>query len=403
MKYFKNISLIFTAIIFQFANAQQIVFTAKNSLNEDVFWRIDLSNPNSYFNITEALNSNALYSGINKGPISTSHNGNYYIFQSERFDTNIDGYEAITICKSDFSSFEVPRDINGNVYHSEGIMQISNDGNTILFCKGDGTHSRDVYKITKNGNSWSIPIELTTNSNLDYNISPYLSYDETKLLFESSSDPYSIESIKEININGTNLLTKVATSNISSSSQIKSPCYDFEGNIFFEGETDAERIYKLSKSGGSPSVVKSSFTNDNSPITLPNGKIASLYLPNSTHQIKVMDTNGSNDQMFTSTNSDFIEVSDIGMSAGEMGLAGIKNESLLKDGLTIIHNKDQTITISSLSNGDYYFSNSLGQELSSFSLSNSSMYTTPILTNGVYFIRSKDIKQSIIHKVLIQN
>lgn len=308
--------------------AQQIVYTEFNSLSQDIFWKTNTAPPFIYQKITDSLNQHSQFIGVHKGPISTSHNGNYYVFQSERFENSATsgmGYPAITICKSDFSYFEVPKDATGSVFHSEGIMQITNDGATIYFVQSGGTHTRDVFKITKGATSWTNPVELSSISNYSFNISPYISYDETKILFESSHTSAYSTAIQESLNNGVTLSIKTATTLISNSIQVKSPCYDVLGNIYFECQTDAERVWKLSASGGSPIIINNLFTNDNSPVTLPDGRIASLYVQNSTHQIKIMDHTGLNDFMVTSPSPQFTEVFDIGISAGGAIPLGVKD------------------------------------------------------------------------------
>lgn len=320
-------------------DAQQVVFTVQNASSQDEFWKVNVGAPFIYEKITDSINQHAIYSGTNKGPICTSHNGDYYIFQSERFDNNIGGYEAITICKSDFSYFEVPKDGSGNAFHSEGIMQVSNDGQTIYFVQGGGTHTRDIYKIAKSGAVWSAPFELTANTSSAYNISPYLSYNETKLIFESSSTSSFSTSLKEVIATGSGLTAITSIAAVANNCiQIKSPCYDVAGNIYFEAETDAERVWKISATGGTPVIVNNSFGNDNSPITLPDGRIASLHLPGSTHQIKIMDANGLNDFMITTTSGSFTEVFDIGMSAGGNSVSGIEKNNMINSLLTVYPN-----------------------------------------------------------------
>lgn len=298
-------------------SAQQLVFTEQDAQSNDVFWRCHVQPQTVFENITDSINAHALYSGINKGPINVSHNGQWYVFQSERFDQNIGGYEAITICSSNFTAFEVPKDAQGNAFHAEGIMQITNNGSTIYFVSGGGTGARDIFRIDRQGSFWSQPVELTTTATaFTYHTSPYLSYDETRLLFESAASSYPVEAIEEISTTGTNLSTRLLITDISNCSQVRSPCFDISGNIYVEAETDAERIWKLSGGNLPATAVAPSITNDNSPVTLPSGEIFSVYLPAQLHEPKVMDGNGGNSFMLSVSGYPFTEVYDIGISAG---------------------------------------------------------------------------------------
>jgi hypothetical protein len=395
----KKIIVLLSLVLCKSINAQQVVFTVQNGSGQDEFWRVFVNSPFVYQNITDELNQQALFPGVNKGPISTSHNGDYYIFQSERFDNNIDGYEAITICRSDFSYFEVPKDDAGNAFHSEGILQISNDGQTIYFVQGGGTNTRDIYKISKVGSTWSAPTELSTNTGFDYNISPYLSYDETKIIFESSATSDFSTAISEVTSSGAGLTVITTIAAVANNCiQIKSPCYDASGNVYFEGETDAERVWTISASGGAASIVNNSFTNDNSPITLPNGSLASLYLPGSTHQIKIMDADGSNDFMVTNSSASFDEVFDIGISAGANGLTGIEDANGHSSDFTVYPNPaSNSITVQTASNrqqSTMKIYNAVGQEVFQRStIQQSSNIDVSSFSSGIYHISYFDGEQ----------
>lgn len=321
----KKFVIILPILLFKLIlSAQSIYFTTRNTLGDDVFFKVDVNQAFVYENVSSFINGHALYSGANKGPLTVSHNGNYLVFSSDQFanSTVTGGYEAITICSSDFSTFEVPVNASGSAFHSEGIMQISDDGQTVYFVQGDGTHGRDIFKISRNGAFWTDPIELSTASTFDFNIAPYLSYDETKLIFEASNDQSLNTNISQVMNDGSNLENVTSISQIANAIQLKSPCYDLNNNVFLEIETDSERIWKINV-GGSPEIINSSYTNDNSPVTLPDGRVVSVYIPSSTHEIKVMDNSGVNLSMLTQTNSQFDEVFDIGISAGGSSVSNI--------------------------------------------------------------------------------
>lgn len=396
----KIFTLILTIAISPVLIAQQIVFTTKNDGN-DVFWRMNAKSPMVYENLSSLLVAKATASGTIKGPISMSHTGNFYIFHSDRFadGSTTDGYEAITICSADLKTIEVPT-FGGKAFHGEGIMQISNDGKTIYFVQ-KGSHDRDIFKSVKTGNTWSDPVELTKTSTFAYHLSPYLAYDESKILFEASNDPYVISAIKEMSNSGANTKQVTSVGSISNAKQIKSPCYDAAGNIYFEGETDAERIWKMANGTGTPTIIKSSFTNDNSPVTTPDGKIVSLYLPNSTHQLKIMQADGSGDVMLSATSGSFTELEDIGISAGGTSVASLNENSI--SGLKIFPNPTiGNFKLHATEAGEYMLSNELGQTVQTISLNamNNYSYEVKGLKEGVYMLVNLN-GGVVTHKIVV--
>lgn len=403
----KNIILLLFLFILKITIAQQIVFTTKNVANEDVFFKVNVDNPFFYENLTDSLNQHASFNGIHKGPICTSHNGNYYIFQSERFDSpaNTGGYAAITICNSDFNYFEVPKDAQGNAFHSEGILQIANDGRTIIFVQGGGTHTRDIYKITKGTNYWSSPQEITASlTGYSYYLSPYLSYDETKILFEAANSTYPTTAIQEINLTGTGFAPITSIASIAGAIQVKSPAYDLNCNIYFEAETDAERVWKIDSMGSAPFMVNSIFTNDNSPVTLPDGRLASLTLPNSTHQIKIMNGNGLNDFMITSSSSSFDEVQDIGISAGGNITTGIISENSHNATLLISPNPTKELFSINFSGhiADLKVFDLLGCEIGMIEIG-AKKYQLKNVSNGIFILKLIDTNGEAFTKKIIIN
>ena len=367
---------------------QQIVFTTLNSSSEEIFMRINVSNPFVYENITDAINTHALFPGNHKGPISVSHKGDYYVFKSERFESplNTDGYEAITICKSDFTNFEVPKDQAGNVFHADGIMQISSDGNTIYCVKAGPANGADVYKITRIGNYWE-EMDISASSTFNINKAPYLSYLEDRIIFESSNDVNFSTAISQVLVSGVGLSTYTSISEIPGATQIKSPCYDNGANVYFEAETDGERVWKINV-GGTPEIVNNSFTNDNSPITLFDGRIVSVYIPQSTHQLKVMNSDGTSESMLTQSVASFEEIFDIGISAGDVGLANISK--IQKNNFVFSPNPAANeITISNLKQEtDFVLKNPEGKIVQNGKTSGEINVST--LKSGVYFLTIAD-------------
>lgn len=306
----------FTLSISVFAFSQAgpqpcVVFTSNNGTN-DILWRMKASLPAVYENISEALDAHALYPGIHKGPVSISQNGEWFIFRSTRFDAaSAANGEAITIAKYDMSVIETPMNPNPNWYYGEGLAQVSNDGQSFIYVDAGPVHNRDVFKVNKvTATSWNPPVNLTANSTFSYNTHPRFSEDQNKVIFNASEDPYIASNIAMTDFSG-NVTMLVATSDIAGCGLLNSGNLLTDGTLIFEAETDAERIWTKNTSA-SYSAINTSMTNDNSPCIARN-KILSLSLPNTTHQIKMMNMDGSNPIMLTNANALFDEVMDIGI------------------------------------------------------------------------------------------
>ena len=262
------------------------VFTTDDGGN-DKLWRVKIATPAVYESITDALDAHALFPGYHKGPVSISRNGEWFIFRSTRFDgESAANGEAITIAKTDMSVIETPKNPNPSWYYGEGMLQVSDDGQTILYVDAGTSHSRDVFKVEKvTATSWGTPVNLTGTSPYDYNTYPRFSYDATnRIVFNASNDPYIASNLGLTDLSG-NVSMLIAATDISGCDLVNSGNLLADGSLYFEGETDAERIW-VKNSSGTISALNTTMTNDNSPV-FAGSKIVSLQLPNSLHHLQM--------------------------------------------------------------------------------------------------------------------
>jgi hypothetical protein len=322
IKIFFSFSLLCSIQYGVFAQSQ-VVFTSVKNDTVYKFWRVNVDTPFVFDNISQKLDLIAPLPGKDYGPITVSQDGSWYAFASERFDADAQGWAALTVTNSNFTTYEVIHDSLGQVIHSEGKVYVLSGGNAIVFCADFGNHNRDIFVIHKNGPNWGMPVNLTVSSTYDYNYYPYVSDDGLKILFDASPSSFPSTAIGEMNINGSGLSFPVTAASMTSGIAAHSPCYGIDGSIIYEGDAAGERIWKLPYGSSTPTIINASYGNDNSPVTLTDGRIASLWLPGGWHEIKIMNADGTNGYMLTDSSSLFTEVFDAGISSAHSYITGI--------------------------------------------------------------------------------
>lgn len=298
----------------------QITYTANSTL-----WRI-LAQPGAVAeNLSTKLNAIARFPGGHSGPVAVSRDGAWYVFRSERFAADCQGDAGLTVAPASFASAQTIQN-NGASLHGEGLAAITSGGTAVVFEDGGGPHTRDLYVVRRSGSGWSAPQLLTGASTFTYNYWPSLSPDGTKVVFDMGPTSFPSTAIGEVRLDGTGFRVVITENSgptgTTSGSKVEahSPSYAPDGSIVFEAQWSSdttlaqgvERVWRLPAAGGTP-VLVSPGGNDNSPVVLPDGRIASLVLPASTHQIKVMGATGQNPFVLTPSS---LEVDDIGLSAG---------------------------------------------------------------------------------------
>lgn len=252
-------------------------------------------------NITQALDH--LYPGGGDGSLNISPDGDWLVLDTERFNSECDGWACLAIISADLSYGDAVR-ADGQMVHTEGISAVASGGNLIVYPYGDGPNEVDLWAVTRAGDAWGAPLLLTADSPYSFNTMPALSDDGSKVIFDCSSEPYGGEgaAICEVGTGGIgfNIVLTPADSptGYPITGALHQPDYSLDGSIVFEGDWGSEQIWRLSPGASEPVLVTEEFGNDNSPCVLPDGRIVSLWLdrPNGTgaHEIKVMAADGSN-------------------------------------------------------------------------------------------------------------
>ena len=256
--------------------------------------------------------------------VNISPDGEWLVLITTRFDSECTDWACLAVVKSDLSSGDVVR-ANGQIIHPEGIA-IASGGNMIIYVAGDGTHSRDLWKVTRSGNTWNTPVLLTGASTYDFAGWPAISHDGSKVIFDCGDVPAGDEgtAICEIGVNG-NGFRVVRTpddvpSGYSSSPQLHSPDYAPDGSIVFESDWSgfSTQIWQLPADSGEPYPISTSdFPNQVGPCVLPDGRVVHLWLGRSEntegfHELTVMEADGSS----TTVILQGVNIFDIGIGCG---------------------------------------------------------------------------------------
>lgn len=402
-----SLSLVWLSQYKGFAQSQ-IVFTSSTNDTINKFWRVNVDTPFIFDNISQRLDMIAPLQGKDYGPVTVSHDGNWYAFTSERFDADAQGWAALTMINSDFINFEVIHDSTGQVIHSESIAYVLSGGNAIVFVAGFGNHNLDVFVIHKNGSNWGMPKNLTAGSTYDYNYCPYVSSDGSKVLFDASNSSFPSTAIGEINIDGTGLGFPITASSMPGGIAAHSPCYGIDGSIIYEGDASGERIWWLPDGSLTTFIVNASYGNDNSPVTLPDGRIASLWLPGNWHEIKIMNADGTNGYMLTDSSSLFTEVFDVGISSAPAYLTGI-NENTTPVLMNIFPNPasdEITISFTSIQNNGLIELLDITGKCVMLQPINNAKKLIKIncisLSDGVYIIKLYNADNCVFEKVIVK-
>jgi len=375
-----------------------IVFSTYN----DKFWYMNADSAFVYHSISEHFDAIAPYSGSDHVPITVSYDGNWYAFRSTRFDNENGGWGDLVIVKSDYSEYEVIK-LNGNLIHSTGRAMVFNNGNSIVFVSEDlGNHSKDVYVIHKTNGVWGGAINLTQSSSYQYNYFPTISPNGTKVLFDASPSSYPSMAVGEVNIDGTDLHFPIVA---GSGEEAHSGSYDPNGAIVYEGSNN-ESIWRLDAGTTTPVRIASDQANDNTPFVLPDGRIVSLELPNVTHQIKIMNADGTNNHMISNgSSSDFDEVYDLGLSGYSRTPTNLQN--INNSEINIYPNpatnnlfleiKNLEFKINNYNKNEVFIYDVTGKVVKQLIVNNSKLIIKiDDLQNGVYFIQVGTITQKII-------
>lgn len=252
-------------------------------------------------NLTTGMNPLGTGADINVNP---SRNNQWLALNSERFSGSCSGWACLSIVSGALTTKELVKPSNQFV-HPEGRPAITNDGLTVYWVQ-QGSHTRDVFMSHKTGSTWGAAVNVTSTSTKAYNEWPQLSADETKLAFHCSSVPYGGAGTSVCIVNATGggfqvIATGTTRTGGTSSKALISPSFTPDGlSLVFEADWTGEQVWRYPLAGGVQPTLVGAFNNDNSPCVLPDGRVASLYLPASNHQLKIMKADGTGSFTFSS-------------------------------------------------------------------------------------------------------
>jgi hypothetical protein len=220
----------------------------------------------------------------------------------------------------------------GQEVYPEDRASIASGGNTLVYPAEGGPHGWDLYATTLTGSTWSAPLLLTAgmqNGPGDAGSGEFahwvgFSPDGTSVVFECGPSEYQTPGadvcISKLDGSSTTVaVSHLAWSGATDSDYTHAPDYAPDGTLVFEADWNpagggggSERIWRFTPPSTIAPVTPSTIGDDNSPCVLPDGRIASLWLPNSNHELKVMNADGSNGTVVEAD----VDVEDVGTSCG---------------------------------------------------------------------------------------
>jgi hypothetical protein len=261
-------------------------------------------------------------SGINISP-----DGQWLIAATSRFgcgDTNCLVLISQNVCMAEViidSGTGLP--INSDEWSAVGVLP--NGDIVVVYPGGNGPHPIDLFAITRHDGAWGTSTLLTASDPYPYNAYPSLSKDSTKLLFDCGTNSYSGgngTAMCQVNTDGTDFSVLHTPSDGPAGDgewPLHKGNYTPSGAIVFEGEWNqgVEIIWEYAEGSSVPEMVNKdtsygipAYTDDNTPCVLPDGRIASLWLPNANHELKIMNADGTNGIVLEAN----VDVVDVGQS-----------------------------------------------------------------------------------------
>ena len=253
--------------------------------------------------ITAALDALAPRPSGNSTPevdINISPDGRWLAISTERFAPDCNGWACLAVVRSDLSAGGVVTTPTG-VVHPDTIAVGA--GGTLVVYSDDNA---ELQAVSQTGATWGTPTNLTTASPYAFHRHPAVSDDGASVLFNCSNQSFPSHAICEVARDGTGFRTVITRNGgpvgMTSGDGVHHADYAPDGSIVFEAEFGGgEQIWRLAPGAAVPTLVTNTFSNDNSPCVLPDGRIASLWLDRpgamGVHELKVMDGNGASHVM----------------------------------------------------------------------------------------------------------
>jgi len=255
--------------------------------------------------------------------LNVSPDGRWLVLETERFHPDCSGWACLAVVSADLSQGEAI-EVEGQVVHPEGFSAIDSSGDLVVYPVAGPSHVLDLFAVRRLGGVWNAPVNLTATSPYQWNFSPAVSQDGSRVVFDCGDEPYGAvgTSICEVGTDATALRIVAEPDDLGIGLvALHHPDYEPDGDIVFEGDDGTEELWRIAGGAGTPEKISSDYGNDNSPCALPDGRIASLWLnrPGGTgvHELKVMSEDGlSYDMLLIDT-----DVFDVGLGCGGAGVS----------------------------------------------------------------------------------
>jgi hypothetical protein len=214
----------------------------------------------------------------------------------------------------------------GDVVHPESRPAVARDAAFVVYSAAGGPHSRDLFIARRRAGSdvadpgaFDAPVALTSGSTFQTHSLPALSADERGVICDCQKSDRALPSLCTVALDGSGFRELVTTRDVASASVTEVHSGDFlrDGTIVFEGDWNAEQVWRRDGAGALSTLSPAGVSNDNSPCALPDGRIASLWLGRAgnaqgLHELKVMTLAGESEMVLTG-----VDVFDIGIACGE--------------------------------------------------------------------------------------
>jgi hypothetical protein len=215
--------------------------------------------------------------------------------------------------------------IGGQPVHSEGRPAVARGAGFVVYSAAGGPHTRDLWIARASAGaqpgdgSYEAAMPLTTGSNFAMNDLPALTPDEQTVVFDCQQ-PSTAQSVNlcMVGVDGKGFRPIIGPNEVAghTATEVHSGDVLPDGTLVFEGDWLSEQIWRRD-TAGTLARPAPSYTNDNSPCALPDGRIASLWLerpgnPMGFHELKVMTLDGTGTMVVTG-----LDIADIGIGCGE--------------------------------------------------------------------------------------
>ena len=247
--------------------------------------------------------------------VTGSSDGEWLMVTTSRFGCGEDACAALVDARACRAQVIVA---DGDMVHPNAHSAVAPHGAAVVY-PAHGVHPMDLFAVTRAGDGWSSPVNLTAHAPTHYNQQPVVSPDGKRVLFDCGSDPGSGPgtSICEVGLDGAGLHVAIAAGLHGRRGADHHAAFAPDGSIVFEGTWagGAEQVWRA-RPGQDPTLVNQEtnpedasepvYSDDNSPCVLPDGRIASLWLgrkgagvakKGSGHELKVMGPDGSGGEM----------------------------------------------------------------------------------------------------------